>query len=185
VTENQRAKISKKLSYVLRHAPESIGLTLDNQGWANVKDLMIKIEIPLSLPAGQAGIEALVEVVETNEKKRFAFNDDMTLIRASQGHSIDIDLAYQPTTPPDFLFHGTATRFIESIQKEGLLKGSRHHVHLSLDESTAQKVGMRHGKPIILTIKSKDMYEAGHLFYVSENDVWLTEHVPVAFIVFP
>jgi putative RNA 2'-phosphotransferase len=176
MTEQQRTKISKRLSYILRHAPESVGLKLDENGWASVHDLMSKFGMPLS-------IEDLNEVVETNEKKRFAFNDDLTKIRASQGHSIEIDLAYQPTTPPEFLFHGTATRFIESIKKDGLLKGSRHHVHLSLDETTARKVGARHGSPVILTLKSKEMYEAGYVFYVSENDVWLTEHVPTRFIV--
>jgi putative RNA 2'-phosphotransferase len=176
MTEQQRTKISKRLSYILRHAPDSVGLTLDENGWASVHDLRTKFGSPLS-------IEDLKEVVETNEKKRFAFNDDLTKIRASQGHSIEIDLAYQPTTPPDFLFHGTATRFIESIKKDGLLKGSRHHVHLSLDEVTARKVGARHGSPVILTLKSKEMYEAGYVFYVSENDVWLTEHVPTRFIV--
>jgi putative RNA 2'-phosphotransferase len=176
MTEQQRTKISKRLSYILRHAPDSVGLTLDENGWANVHDLMTKFGSPLS-------IEDLKEVVETNEKKRFAFNDDLTKIRASQGHSIEIDLAYQPTTPPEFLFHGTATRFIESIKKDGLVKGSRHHVHLSLDEVTARKVGARHGSPVILTLKSKEMYEAGYVFYVSENDVWLTEHVPTRFIV--
>jgi putative RNA 2'-phosphotransferase len=175
MTEQQRTKISKRLSYILRHAPDSVGLTLDENGWASVHDLMSKFGRPLS-------IEDLKEVVETNEKKRFAFNDDLTKIRASQGHSIEIDLAYQPTTPPDFLFHGTATRFIESIKKDGLLKGSRHHVHLSLDEVTARKVGARHGSPVILTLKSKEMYEAGYVFYVSENDVWLTDHVPTRFI---
>jgi putative RNA 2'-phosphotransferase len=175
MTEQQRTKISKRLSYILRHAPDSVGLTLDENGWASVHDLMSKFGSPLS-------IESLNEVVETNEKKRFAFNDDLTKIRASQGHSIEVDLAYQPTTPPEFLFHGTATRFLDSIKKEGLLKGSRHHVHLSLDAVTARKVGSRHGSPFILTVKSRDMYEAGYAFFVSENDVWLTEHVPTRFI---
>jgi putative RNA 2'-phosphotransferase len=175
MTEQQRTKISKRLSYILRHAPDSVGLTLDENGWASVHDLMSKFGSPLS-------IESLNEVVETNEKKRFAFNDDLTKIRASQGHSIEIDLAYQPTSPPEFLFHGTATRFLDSIKKEGLLKGSRHHVHLSLDAVTARKVGSRHGSPFILTVKSRDMYEAGYAFFVSENDVWLTEHVPTRFI---
>jgi putative RNA 2'-phosphotransferase len=178
MTEQQRAKISKKLSYILRHAPESVGLILDEQGWASVNDLMTKLGDPLS-------IEDLEEVVETNDKKRFAFNDDFTKIRASQGHSIEIDLAYEPTTPPEFLYHGTATRFIQSIENQGLMKGSRHHVHLSLDELTARKVGARHGSPIILTIKSIEMFEAGYVFYVSENDVWLTDNVPVKFIAFP
>jgi putative RNA 2'-phosphotransferase len=177
MTEQHRAKISKKLSYILRHAPDSIGLVLDENGWASVHDLMTKFGEPLS-------IEDLEEVVETNDKKRFAFNDNFTKIRASQGHSIEIDLAYQPTTPPEFLFHGTAIRFLESIKKDGLLKGSRHHVHLSLDEVTARKVGSRHGSPVILTIKSCEMYEAGYKFFVSENDVWLTDYVPNRFIVF-
>jgi putative RNA 2'-phosphotransferase len=175
MTEQQRTKISKRLSYILRHAPDSVGLQLDENGWANVHDLMIKFGNPLSMGD-------LKEVVETNEKKRFAFNDDLTKIRASQGHSIEIDLAYQPTTPPEFLFHGTATRFLESIKNEGLLKGSRHHVHLSLDEATARKVGARHGSPVILTVKSREMFEAGFAFFVSENDVWLTDNVPSRFL---
>jgi putative RNA 2'-phosphotransferase len=175
MTEQQRAKISKKLSYILRHAPESVGLVLDENGWADVHDLVSKFGDPLC-------IDDLNEVVETNEKKRFAFNEDLTKIRASQGHSIEIDLAYLPTMPPDFLFHGTATRFLESIKKNGLLKGSRHHVHLSSDEVTARKVGARHGSPVILTLKSRDMFEAGYTFFVSKNDVWLTEHVPIRFI---
>jgi putative RNA 2'-phosphotransferase len=178
MTEQQRTKISKRLSYILRHAPDSVGLILDEQGWVSVNDLVTKFGDPLS-------IEDLKEVVETNDKKRFAFNDDFTKIRASQGHSIEIDLAYEPTTPPDFLYHGTATRFIQSIENQGLMKGSRHHVHLSLDEVTARKVGSRHGSPIILTIKSKEMFEAGYVFYVSENDVWLTDNVPLKFIAFP
>jgi putative RNA 2'-phosphotransferase len=177
MTEQQLAKNSKKLSYILRHAPDSIGLVLDEQGWASVHDLMIKFDDPLSM-------EDLEEVVETNDKKRFAFNDNFTKIRASQGHSIEIDLAYQPTTPPEFLFHGTATRFLESIKKDGLLKGSRHHAHLSLDEVTARKVGSRHGSPVILTIKSGEMFEAGYAFFVSENDVWLTDNVPTRFLHF-
>jgi putative RNA 2'-phosphotransferase len=177
MTEQQRAKISKKLSYILRHAPDSVGLILDENGWVSVHDLITKFGDPLS-------IETLKEVVETNDKKRFAFNEGFTKIRASQGHSIEIDLAYQPTKPPEFLFHGTATRFLESIKNEGLLKGSRHHVHLSLDEVTARKVGSRHGSPSILTIKSRDMYDAGYTFFVSENDVWLTDNVPTRFIIF-
>jgi putative RNA 2'-phosphotransferase len=178
MTEQKRAKISKKLSYILRHAPESVGLVLDENGWADVHDLMSKFGDPLS-------IDDLNEVVETNEKKRFAFNEDLTKIRASQGHSIEIDLAYLPTMPPYFLFHGTATRFLESIKKDGLLKGSRHHVHLSLDEVMARKVGSRHGSFVILTIKSREMLEAGYNFFVSENDVRLTDNVPTRFIIFP
>jgi putative RNA 2'-phosphotransferase len=176
MTEQQRAKISKRLSYILRHAPESVGLELDEHGWASVKDLMIKFGDSLN-------IETLQEVVETNEKKRFAFNEDFKKIRANQGHSIAVDLAYEPCAPPDFLFHGTAKQFLDSIKAQGLIKGSRHHVHLSDDELTAKKVGSRHGSPHVLTIKSKEMYEAGFTFYISDNGVWLTENVPNHFII--
>ncbi len=172
-------KYSKKLSKILRHHPAMIGLKLDKNGWADVNELLEKYGTP------PLSIDILKEVVETNDKKRFAFNDDFTKIRANQGHSVTVDLALEPTEPPALLFHGTATKNLQSIKGQGLVKGSRHHVHLSADESTAKKVGSRYGVPVILKIKTKEMSEAGFDFFVSENGVWLADYVPVRFLIFP
>lgn len=169
-------KISKFLSYVLRHNPEKLDLTLDEQGWVSVGELLLKLN--------NVSMEQLEYVVANNNKKRFAFNDNKTKIRANQGHSIKIDLAYSSIEPPEFLYHGTATKNINSIQKGGIIKGNRHHVHLSADIDTATNVGQRHGKPVILVVRSKAMYNVGHEFFLSENSVWLTDFVPNEFIDF-
>jgi putative RNA 2'-phosphotransferase len=124
----------------------------------------------------------LFTIVDTNSKKRFAFNEDETKIRASQGHSLKIDLKYNPIKPPKSLFHGTSERFLESILKSGIEKRNRQHVHLSSDIETALKVGQRHGKPVILEIQTEKMNKNGHKFYLSENKVWLTEYVPIEYI---
>lgn len=181
MTPEQLKKISKKLSFVLRHQPESIGIQLDGQGWADVPQLLKAF----SKRYGLLTMEALKTVVENNDKKRFAFNADFTKIRASQGHSIEVDLDYEAQTPPPLLFHGTATRFLDAIREQGLLKMQRHHVHLSADVQTAQKVGSRHGKVVVLEIKSLEMHQQGVSFYLSANGVWLCESVPVDFIIFP
>jgi len=174
-------KTSKFLSLVLRHKPEEIGLILDANGWADVDEL-----IRLVNQHGRKLDRLLLErVVADNDKKRFAFSDDGTRIRASQGHSVEVDLALPPSEPLELLYHGTASRFVESIRAEGLHSASRQHVHLSLDIVTATKVGQRHGKAVILTVRAKEMRSAGHLFYLSANGVWLTEQVPVEFIDFP
>lgn len=171
-------KLSKRLSLVLRHDPASIGLTLDDGGWAAVEDLLRCL--------GQSGmpatLEHLQEVVSGNDKQRFRFSNDGLRIRANQGHSIAVELDLEPIEPPDLLYHGTATRFLDSILREGLQKRSRQHVHLSRDIQTATAVGTRHGKPVILTVRARDMRIAGHHFYLSENQVWLTDEVPVTFI---
>lgn len=166
-------EVSKFLSYVLRHNPGKIGLVLDANGWADVSELLAKAHVDMA---------TLQKVVATNDKKRFSFNEDETKIRANQGHSISIDLNLQPKEPPEFLYHGTATRFLDSIMKQGLVKGNRQHVHLSLNEQTATKVGQRHGVPVVLKVLSKKMNEAGHIFYLSDNGVWLTDRVPVEFL---
>jgi putative RNA 2'-phosphotransferase len=171
---------SKFLSLVLRHAPEKIALTLDENGWANVNELITqcnKFHKKLNL-------ELLEYVVENNDKKRFAFTENKTMIRASQGHSITVDLDIEAVIPPDFLYHGTVNKFIEAIKKEGLQKISRQHVHLSQEKETAVKVGSRKGKPIILIVNSKQMHEDGFIFYLSENKVWLTAEVPTKYIAF-
>jgi putative RNA 2'-phosphotransferase len=169
---------SKFLSLVLRHKPEKIGLSLDQQGWANTQELLEKAN------QGRFTLtpEELTYIVENNKKKRFAFNESGTKIRASQGHSIQIDLGYQSQEPPQTLFHGTVEKFMPSILRQGLIKGSRHHVHLSADIETATKVGSRRGKPVILIVQSKAMHEAGHEFFISQNGVWLTEQVPPEFL---
>lgn len=179
MNEKQKKSKSKFLSYVLRHHPEIINLNLDENGWANVDEL-----IATSKRDSYEGFtfEELDEIVQTNAKKRFAFNEDKTRIRASQGHSIDINLALIPQQPPEFLYHGTAQSNIESILEKGIEKRDRQHVHLSQDKETATSVGMRHGKPIILTVKTGEMFENGIEFYLSDNEVWLTDFVNSIYI---
>ena len=173
-------KLSKFLSLVLRHQPQMIHLALDEGGWADVEELMAK-----SQSGGmKMDFNTLSYVVENNDKKRFSFSPDLKKIRANQGHSIAIDLGLTAKEPPILLFHGTATQNIKAIKEMGLIKGKRHHVHLSADEETARKVGMRHGKPVILRIKAGQMYQESFEFYQSENGVWLTENVPASFIEF-
>ena len=172
---------SKFLSFVLRHGPETIGLSLDKADWAHIDILLAR--------AKEHGVELTREVLErvvaTSDKKRFAISSDGQFIRANQGHSVPVELGLTPQTPPDRLFHGTATRFVESIRRDGLKAGERQHVHLSPDETTARDVGRRHGKPCVLMIDAARMQATGHLFFLSENGVWLTAFVPVNFIEFP
>jgi putative RNA 2'-phosphotransferase len=169
---------SKFLSYVLRHRPDSIGITLDENGW---------VEVDALLDAARRNGKAisrrqLEEIVATNDKQRFAFSDDGRQIRASQGHSVSVDLDLESIQPPELLYHGTVERFLDSIRTKGLVRGSRHHVHLSPDEATARKVGCRRGKPVILIVEAGCMYAAGHKFYLSANNVWLTDHVPPEYL---
>lgn len=169
--------ISKILSLVLRHKPGKIGLTLDSEGWAGIDEL-----IRCANQHGkQLTKETIAHVVANNDKKRFALSEDGKRIRASQGHSINIDLGLEELTPPRFLYHGTATRFLESIQAQGLKSSGRQHVHLSGDRETAVKVGQRHGKPVVLVIDSERMHEDGYKFYRSANNVWLTDTVPTVY----
>lgn len=174
-------RISKFLSLILRHNPDKIDLELDENGWANVEDLLSKSnKNKMSFSK-----EILEEVVATNDKKRFTFNDDKTKIRANQGHSIEtIDLQLEAIEPPMFLYHGTVAKFMQAIKMQGLQKMSRQHVHLSEDLNTATKVGSRRGKAIILSVRTLEMYNRGYTFYKSENDVWLTDQVPAEFIEF-
>lgn len=177
---DQLESTSKFLSYVLRHQPDAIGLKLDGEGWADVQDL-----IKLSNTDGRSLTLGLIEeVVATNDKKRFAFSDDGTKIRASQGHSVAIDLALEPVAPPEVLYHGTATRFLDSIKEKGLISGSRRHVHLSAELTTAINVAHRHGKPTVLIVKATEMHNAGKEFFLSDNGVWLTPSVPFEFLIF-
>lgn len=169
-------KVSKYLSFLLRHQPEAIGLTLDANGWAAVDELIRKAT------SHQLTRELLDIVVETNDKQRFSYSEDGRKIRANQGHSITIDLDLSPLTPPEILFHGTAVRFWEAIQAEGLHKMKRHHVHLTESRAVAQNVGSRYGKPLVLEIEAKKMHLAGYSFYKSKNNVWLVEQVPCPYI---
>ena len=173
--------LSKFMSLVLRHKPQEIGLALDENGWADVAELIARA----NLKGVRLTRNDLLTIVETNDKKRFALSEDGTRIRASQGHSVAVDLALSPVAPPARLFHGTASRFLESIRAQGLLRGRRQHVHLSPDEATATKVGQRHGKPVVLQVLSGKMHQAGRQFFHSANGVWLTDHVPAEYLVFP
>ncbi|CAL2095746.1 RNA 2'-phosphotransferase [Tenacibaculum sp. 190524A02b] len=181
MNEKDKKNLSKFLSLILRHQPETIQLTLDTNGWANVEELIHKAKQKRKI----FSFDDLKEIVATNDKQRFTFNDNQTKIRANQGHSIQsINLNLTPITPPPFLYHGTVAKFMDSIRENGLQKMSRQHVHLSTNIETATKVGSRRGKPIILTVKSGAMFQEGYDFYKSENNVWLTPHVPVKFIEF-
>lgn len=182
MNEKTAKSVSKFLSLVLRHSPETIGLKLDENGWADVEELIIKCNNRES--QNQMTAEILDYVVANNDKKRFAFNEDKTKIRASQGHSISVELNLNETEPSEFLYHGTVSKFLENIKKEGLQKMSRQHVHLSKDRETAVKVGSRRGIPQILTVRSGEMFKNGYTFYLSENNVWLTDEVPAKYIEF-
>lgn len=172
--------LSKFLSLVLRHKPETIGVQLDDAGWIDVSELLAAC----GKHGKQISQEQLALIVETSDKQRFAFNEDRSRIRASQGHSLDVDLGYCAQTPPPRLYHGTASRFVESIKASGLIKGKRHHVHLTTNQDTARTVGGRYGSPVILTIDAGAMHAEGTEFFVSDNGVWLTDHVPARFIKF-
>lgn len=171
--------VSKFLAKHLRHAPDALGLSLQPGGWVPVDELLAASE--------RAGFmityDELIECVETNDKKRFSFDDTGDLIRANQGHSVEVDLQLEEAQPPDILYHGTVERFLDSIMSEGLKKGKRHHVHLSKETETARKVGARRGKPVILQVDAGRMHHQGFKFFVSANGVWLTDSVPVGFLV--
>ncbi len=178
MNDKQKTKISKFLSLILRHNPENIGLTLDENGWANVADLLEK-----SAKNGNVfTLEELSEVVATNDIKRFSFDESKTKIRASQGHSIAVEIGFEEKIPPPVLYHGTAEKNLASIMKDGLRKMARHHVHLSSETETAQSVGKRYGVPVILQIDAARMTAENYKFYVSANDVWLTNEVPTDFL---
>jgi len=174
-------KISKLLSFVLRHNPDALGIELDQNGWANKKELILAIKEHNGIEVSESDIDT---IVETNDKKRFILSEDGKSIRANQGHSINVDVQLKEFPPPEYLFHGTVNRFKSDIMREGLKKMKRKHVHLSSDIDTAINVGRRRGKAIILRIKAGDMQLDGYKFYLSENGVWLTDHVPSEYIEF-
>jgi putative RNA 2'-phosphotransferase len=174
----QLKHISKFLSLVLRHQPEEIGIQLNENGWVSVGELIER----MNAKGIKVDFDTIENVVATNDKKRFAFNEDKTLIRASQGHSIEVELNLVAVAPPDILYHGTTVNYLDSILVTGLKKQNRQHVHLSATVDTAKAVGSRHGRPVILTIDARAMHEAGFQFYLSANKVWLTDSVPVQYI---
>jgi putative RNA 2'-phosphotransferase len=179
MTESQIKTASKMLSLVLRHEPQKLNLNMDTKGWVNVEELLLNF----SKKNFTMSFEDLAQIVAENNKKRFAFNDDKTKIRASQGHSLDfLEMDYLPIEPPEILYHGTSVDVVDIIKKEGIKKQSRQYVHLSQETETAKNVGGRHGKPFIFTILAKKMHENGYIFYKSENGVWLTDFVPVEFL---
>ncbi len=171
--EKKRKRTSKYLSLLLRHRPEEAGLTLDEHGWAEVDLLLKNVGI---------GMEELEEIVAGDEKRRYSFSEDRTLIRANQGHSVPVDLELEAREPPEFLYHGTVGQFLDSIRKEGLQRQSRQYVHLSPDVETAVKVGRRRGKPVILQVAAGRMYRDGYAFFLSVNGVWLTREVPPQYL---
>ena len=170
--------ISKYISLILRHKPEVIGITLDEHGWANVSELVtgIRKDNP------EFNTEALEEIVATDSKQRYSFNEDKTLIRANQGHSIPVDVELVEKQPPEFLYHGTGEKYVESIDKIGLIPKSRLYVHLSKDVETAEQVGKRHGKEVVYQVNAGQMYKDGYKFFLSANNVWLTKEVPVKYL---
>ena len=181
MTDKQIIQTSKFLSLILRHEPERVGLQLGEAGWVAVDDLLNAVNqhgTPLTR-------DQLNHIVATSDKRRLAFSEDGQRIRASQGHSVEIDLQYAPQQPPEILYHGTATRFLDAIRKDGLQKMARHDVHLSAETKMTLQVGGRHGKPVLLKIRAGEMHRAGFVFRCSANNVWLVDHVPPQFIEFP
>ena len=177
-TEQQKA-LSKRLSYVLRHRPDSIGIALEENGWVQIRALLSA----LAKSGASMTPAALEEIVANNDKKRFEVDVAGERIRARQGHSVEVDLGYEAAEPPDVLYHGTAERNIASIRANGIHKAKRHHVHMSVDRELMTAVGARHGKPVVVTVDAAAMQRAGHEFYVTENKVWLIEEVPAEYLI--
>ena len=178
INEKQLIHLSKFLSLVLRHKPETIGIELDKKGYADVEDLIVKAnshEIKIDR-------ETLNFIVKNNSKKRFSYNETGDRIRASQGHSVNTDLGYTSQKPPEILFHGTSEKSIDAVLKVGLSKQNRQHVHLSTVVETAIKVGQRHGKPVVLEVLAEQMFLDNFEFFISDNGVWLTESVPLKYL---
>lgn len=169
--------VGKFIAFILRHHPEAIGVKLDEHDWARTEDLIAGIA-----KNREFDMHMLEEIVRTDSKQRYSFNEDKTLIRANQGHSIQVDVELEQKNPPDDLWHGTREKYVESINKIGLISKSRLYVHLSKDYETAKTVGSRHGKPVVYRVNAKQMAENGYPFYLSVNGVWLTKEVPVQYL---
>lgn len=166
-------KLSKFLSLILRHEPAAAGITLDKHGWADVEQLLAGVR----RTGRQIDMETLERIVRENNKQRYSFNENHTKIRANQGHSVQVDVELKEAAPPQYLFHGTASRFLPAIQREGIRKMERQYVHLSDDFQTALSVGRRHGSPVVITLNAAAMARDGVTFYLSENGVWLCKYV--------
>ena len=177
--DKQTTGTSRFISLILRHKPETIGITLDEHVWADVQDLIDGI----NRSSGHTlDMELLEEIVRTDEKQRYSFNEDHTLIRANQGHSVSVDVVLEEKIPPDTLWHGTGEKYVSSIDVQGLIPKSRLYVHLSSDIDTARNVGSRHGKPVIYAINCRAMVRDGYRFFLSANHVWLTKEVPAQYM---
>lgn len=177
--EKREIELGKFLSLILRHNPDVVGISLDENGWADVEKLLKGMK-----KAGKHIDKSILEyIVQENNKKRYSFNEDHTKIRANQGHSVDVDIQLKKVIPPNLLYHGTAERFLENIKKQGICKQSRQYVHLSSDQNTAFTVGKRHGKPIVLTIDTESMVKDEIPFYLSKNGVWLCKFVEWKYVI--
>ena len=168
---NDIIRKGKRLAFLLRHDKD---YQFDEHGWREVSDLIANHGYTMEL---------LDEIVETNNKKRYEYSEDKSKIRARQGHSVNVDVELKEVIPPDILYHGTAETTLSAIMKEGVIKGSRLHVHLSQTEETALNVGKRHGKPVVIRINAGQMNQDGIKFYLSNNGVWLTEYVSPKYII--
>ena len=173
----EKSNLRKYLALILRHKPEAIGIQLDEHGWARVDELIAGIARNQKFT-----MEMLEEIVRTDSKQRYSFNEDKTMIRANQGHSINVDVELKEMLPPDILWHGTGEKYVQSIERTGLIPKSRLYVHLSANPNTAKTVGSRHGKPVLYQVDAKTMAEDGYPFYISVNGVWLTKEVPVKYL---
>ena len=173
-----KTNLSKFIALILRHKPDTVGITLDEHGWASVSKLISGI----NACGNEIDMQTLEEIVAEDEKQRYSFNSDKTKIRANQGHSGNVDVELKKAVPPETLFHGTGEKFVSSIKSEGLKPKSRLYVHLSKDRETAVKVGSRHGKPVVFEVNSGEMSRCGFEFFLSENDVWLTKIVPAEYL---
>ena len=169
--------LSKFISLILRHRPEAVGITLDEHGWANVDELLEGIN-----KTRRIDMALLEKIVAEDDKQRYSFNDDKTLIRANQGHSIPVDVELEEKEPPAVLWHGTGEKYTRAIDREGLIPKGRLYVHLSPDIETAKKVGSRHGRPVVYEVNAKTMRADGYRFFLSVNGVWLTKKVPVRYL---
>ena len=178
-SDKRKKNTSKFISLILRHKPETIGISLDEHGWADIQEL---IEGVNSARGHFLDMDTLEDIVRTDEKQRYSFNEDHTLIRANQGHSIPVDVELEEKTPPDMLWHGTGEKYVASIDEQGLIPRGRLYVHLSSDTETAKKVGSRHGKPVIYQIDCGQMVKDGFTFFQSANRVWLTKEVPARYL---
>ena len=171
--------LGRYISLILRHKPDVIGISIDEHGWANVDELINGI----NNTNNYINMEILEEIVQTDTKQRYSFNEDKTLIRANQGHSILVDVELESVEPPEYLYHGTGKKYVESIDEQGLIPKSRLYVHLSKDEETAIKVGTRHGNPMVYIVQSGQMFRDGYEFFKSVNGVWLIKHVPTKYLI--